>query len=67
MAKRMKITGTVTVQVTVDPNGTVIDAKGINGTSILVPAAEEAVRRWIFDPGKGTVKMEVTVTFHSSD
>jgi hypothetical protein len=31
-----------------------------------MPSAEDAVRRWQFNAGKGTVKVEVTVTFHSS-
>jgi len=66
LAERMKITGTVQVEATVDPDGHVIGAKATSGNSILMPAAEDAVRRWIFDSGKGTVKVEVTVEFHPS-
>ena len=64
LAERMKITGSVKVTATVDPQGNVIDAKAISGNSILMPAAEDSVRRWQFNPGKGTVKVEVEVTFH---
>jgi TonB family protein len=66
VAERMKITGTVQVEATVDPQGNVVASKAISGNSILMPSAEDAVRRWQFNAGKGTVKVEVTVTFHSS-
>lgn len=66
LAERMKITGTVGVQVTIDPKGHVVDAKATSGNSLLMPAAEDAVRRWMFDSGPGTVKMDVTVEFHPS-
>ena len=66
LAERMKITGSVKVEATVNPQGDVIEAKAISGNSILQPAAEDAVRRWQFDPGKGTVKVEVNVSFHAS-
>ncbi|MGA3344937.1 MAG: energy transducer TonB [Terracidiphilus sp.] len=64
LAARMKITGSVKVEATVDSQGNVTDAKAISGNSILMPAAEDSVRRWQFNPGKGTVKVEVEVTFH---
>lgn len=64
LAARMKITGTVKVEATVDPQGNVVGAKALSGNSILMPAAEDAVRRWQFDSGKGTVKVEVDVSFH---
>jgi TonB family protein len=67
LAERMKITGSVQVEVTVDAQGKVLDAKAISGNSILKPAAEDAVRRWQFNSGNGTVKVEVEVTFHSSE
>ncbi len=67
LAARMKITGTVKVEATVDSQGNVIDAKAMSGNSILMPAAEDAVRRWQFNSGKGTVKVEVDVTFHASE
>jgi TonB family protein len=67
LAERMKITGTVKVEATVDAKGKVLDAKGINGNRILIPAAEEAVRRWHFDTGTGTVKVEVEVGFRPSE
>jgi TonB family protein len=67
LAERMKITGSVKVEATVDAQGNVIGAKAISGNSILMPAAEDSVRRWQFDSGKGTAKVVVDVIFHSSE
>jgi TonB family protein len=67
LAGRVKTSGTVRVEATVDPQGNVLDVKAISGNSILIPAAENAVRRWQFNSGRGTVKMEVDVTFPSSE
>lgn len=67
LAERMKITGSVDVEATVDAEGNVVDAKAISGNSILKPAAEDAVRRWQFNSGKGTVKVQVNVTFHATE
>ncbi|MGA2674491.1 MAG: energy transducer TonB [Terracidiphilus sp.] len=63
LAKRMKISGTVNIEATVDAAGKVSDAKMIGGNKILAPAAEDAVRKWTFAPGSGTAKVDVDVNF----
>jgi TonB family protein len=50
LARKMKITGTVKVQVVVSPNGTVKDAKVIGGHPVLATAALDAVKKWRFEP-----------------
>jgi TonB family protein len=50
LARKMNITGTVKIQVTVAPNGTVKDAKVIGGHPVLAGAALDAVRKWRFEP-----------------
>ena len=62
IARRLRITGLVTVQATVDPDGKVTDAKAVSGSRALSPAAEDAVRKWKFVPAdtQSTVKVEVT-------
>jgi len=50
LARRMNITGTVKVEVTVAPNGSVKDAKVVGGHPVLANAALEAVRKWRFEP-----------------
>jgi TonB family protein len=50
LARKMNITGTVKVEVTVAPNGTVKDAKVVGGHPVLASAALEAVKKWRFEP-----------------
>ena len=63
LAKRMKISGVVKVQATVDADGKVVGVKSLNGNSALQNAAEEAVRKWKFVPGAGTDTVDVDVNF----
>ncbi|UWZ82227.1 energy transducer TonB [Occallatibacter riparius] len=63
LAKRMKITGEVTVEATVDPEGKVTDVKAISGSKTLSPAAEDAVRKWRFVPGPDVSHVDVSVKF----
>jgi TonB family protein len=49
LARKMNITGTVKVQVTVSPNGSVKDAKVVGGHPVLATAALEAVKKWRFE------------------
>ncbi len=52
LARRMKISGVVKVQVTVAPNGTVKNAKLMGGHPVLANAAMDAVRQWRYEAGK---------------
>ncbi len=63
LAKRMNVSGMVTVEATVDAEGKVCEAKTIGGNRLLAPAAEDAVLKWKFMPGSGTSKVNVHVTF----
>jgi TonB family protein len=63
IAKRMRIGGMVQVEATVDADGKVIDAKAVNGNRVLEPAAEDAVRKWKFEPGPGPSKVTVEINF----
>lgn len=67
IAKRMRITGAVKVEATVDAGGKVTDVKALSGSSVLVNAAEDAVRKWKFAPGDGVAVVEVTVNFEMSE
>jgi TonB family protein len=49
LARRMKITGTVKIQLTVAPNGTVKDTKIVGGHPLLANAVIEAVLKWRFE------------------
>ena len=63
LAKRMKITGIVKVEATVDPDGKVTAVKVVTGNSALQNAAEDAVRKWKFAAGEGTDTVNVDVNF----
>lgn len=63
LAKRLKITGVVKVEATVDSDGKVTAAKTLSGNSALLNAAEDAVKKWKFAPGDGTTTVDVDVNF----
>lgn len=63
LAKRMKISGQVKVEATVDAEGKVTAVKTVSGSKMLAPAAEEAVKKWKFEAGAGAGTAEVDVTF----
>lgn len=66
LAKRMKITGIVKIEATVDPDGKVTGVKSLSGNMCLQNAAEDAVRKWKFVPGDGTATVNVDVNFAAS-
>jgi TonB family protein len=63
IAKRMRITGEVRLTVTVDPEGKVTEVKSVSGNRMLSSAAEDAVRKWRFEPGSGNFTVEITLNF----
>ena len=50
LARKMSITGTVKIQVVVQPNGTVKDARVVGGHPVLANAALDAAKKWRFEP-----------------
>lgn len=48
VAKRLRVTGVVKLEVTVDSDGKVKDIKTVSGNHMLSVAAEEAVQKWRF-------------------
>lgn len=50
LARKMNISGTVKIQVTVAPNGGVKDAKIIGGHPLLAQSALDAAKKWRFEP-----------------
>jgi TonB family protein len=63
LARRMHVSGVVVVQLTVSPDGSVADSKVESGHALLGTAAQEAVRRWRFEPASETTSMTVDVNF----
>jgi protein TonB len=68
-AKRMRLTGTVEVEVVIDINGKVISAKAVKGPSFLAAAAEQAARLAKFTPtllSGQPVKVSGIITYNFS-
>ena len=63
LARRMHVSGTVVVHLTIAPDGSVSDAKVESGHALLGPAAQEAVKRWKFEPSSDTSDLTVDVNF----
>jgi len=64
IAKRMKIVGEVKLEATVDATGKVTDVKSLSGAHVLAVAAEDAVRKWQFESGSGTSKVNLAFNFN---
>jgi len=52
LAKRVNASGTVRLEVEVAPNGEVKSVKPLGGHPLLIPAAEDAIRKWKYEPAK---------------
>ena len=50
LAKKMQISGTVKIEVTVSSNGTVKEARVVGGHPVLATAALDAAKKWRFEP-----------------
>jgi TonB family protein len=63
LAKRMKVEGTVKVQVTIAPNGNVTGAKAVGGHPLLVDPAVQAAKKWKYEPGSSETTEVVEFKF----
>jgi TonB family protein len=63
LAKRMGVTGNVTIRAVVLPNGTVSEIEVESGHALLRRAAGDAVRLWRFAPDPASSECVVTVGF----
>lgn len=66
LAQRMHIHGVVKIEATVRPNGSVRSTKVVGGSPILVDAAEDAVKKWKFEPGPNETNQLVQVSFEQN-
>jgi periplasmic protein TonB len=67
IAKQVRASGMVQVQVTIAEDGRVMEAEIINGPPLLRSAALEAARQWLFSPttlSKVPVKVQGILTFN---
>ena len=64
LARRMSLSGTVKIQVTIAPNGQVKETKVIGGHPVLVAAATSALQKWKFSPGGAETSQTLEFEFH---
>ena len=67
LARRMQVSGAVRILATVAPDGTVTEVRTLNGTKLLSPAAEEAVKKWKFVAGDSESTVSIEVNFDTSN
>ncbi len=67
LAKRMHVGGLVRVSVTVAPDGSVTEAKAVNGNKMLTLAAEEAVKKWKFVATDAQSTVDIDINFEPSN
>ena len=65
LAKRMNLRGIVRMEVVVAPSGQVIEVKTLGGHPVLIPAAQDALRKWRFEPGPSQTRTVIEVDFNS--
>jgi TonB family protein len=64
LARTAHVGGEVSVELIIDSNGKVKSVKGSSGHPLLLDAAKEASRQWLFAPvGNDAVDRVATVTF----
>lgn len=63
--RRLNISGTVRLNVTIAPKGNVEIVDVVGGNPILGEAAARAVKQWIYSSGHSRITIEVTIPFDS--
>lgn len=63
IAKKMNLTGTVKVQATIAPDGTVKNVQPVGGSPVLIQAAEDAVYKWKFAAASAESKELIELRF----
>jgi TonB family protein len=61
--KRFYIGGTVRLDVTISPQGTVRTVSPVGGNPVLVEAAVTAVKRWKYTPASSDTETQITIVF----
>ena len=64
MAKRLRLTGVVKVQVVIAPNGLIKETKVLGGHPVLVNAVEETLKNWKYAPASAETTTQLEFSFH---
>lgn len=63
LARKMNISGTARVLLTVAPDGNVVNVKELGGNPVLVAALVKAVKKWKYEPAEHASEVEVKFNF----
>ena len=64
VAKRLRLTGVVKVQVVIGADGRIKETNIIGGHPILVNAVEETLKNWKYAPASGETTTQLEFNFH---
>jgi len=64
LAKRMRLAGTVKVQVIIGTDGIVKNTKVVGGNPVLVEATLEALKKWRYAPSSSETSTVLEFNFH---
>ena len=64
VAKKLRLIGTVKVQVVIGADGRIKEKNFIGGHPILVNSVEETLKVWKYAPGSGETTMQLEFNFH---
>lgn len=63
IARTMHLEGTVRLEIVVSAGGKVTSVKTLGGAPVLITAAENAVKEWLFEPDSRSTTVVVSFTF----
>jgi TonB family protein len=66
LARRINASGTVRLEIQIAPTGEVKSVKALGGHPLLIPAAEDAIRKWRYEPASETTTTIVEFRFSPS-
>ena len=64
VAKRMRLVGTVKVQILIGTDGRIKETSFVGGHPVLVNAVEEALKNWKYAPSSGETTAQLEFNFH---
>jgi len=64
VAKKMRLVGTVKVQIVIGTDGKIKGTSFIGGHPVLVNAVEETLKNWKYAPGSGETTTQLEFNFH---
>ena len=64
VAKKMRLTGTVKVQIVIGADGRIKEKNFIGGHPVLVSSVEETLKDWKYAPAGGDTTTQLQFNFH---